>query len=118
VLLFTTRVQRDKPPRVISDSGQRVIIDSAGLHERWVILDGLAINTRDEAQRTLHTAPSTAIAVVTSSLHTRRACATFEHVGFTVTCVSSGPEVPWWKAPYFVLYESAALLKYRLRGWI
>jgi uncharacterized SAM-binding protein YcdF (DUF218 family) len=48
--------------------------------------------TRDEAVNTwrlLQARHATRIAVVTSPLHTRRACATFEQVGFAVTCVSA-----------------------------
>jgi uncharacterized SAM-binding protein YcdF (DUF218 family) len=87
--------------------------------------------TRDEAVnawRLLQTRNATKIAVVTSPLHTRRACATFEQVGFTVTCVPAVSRV------YSVtsadngsdrlalfrewLYERAAWMEYRARGWV
>jgi uncharacterized SAM-binding protein YcdF (DUF218 family) len=87
--------------------------------------------THDEAVsswRMLRERNATRVAVVTSPMHTRRACATFEHVGFTVTCVSAVSRV------YSVrfadggegrlkvfrewLYERAAWLEYRARGWV
>jgi uncharacterized SAM-binding protein YcdF (DUF218 family) len=117
-VLFTTRVQRQKPPILLSDSAQKRVLDSALLRPRWTIADGIALNTRDEASRVSRSTPVRRIALVTSRLHTRRACATFERLGFVVTCVSASRERPLWKTPYFVLYESAALIKYRLNGWI
>lgn len=87
--------------------------------------------TRDEAVnswRSLGERGVRRVAVVTSPLHTGRACATFEHVGFVVTCVSapvraysiararSGQErlavLRAW------LYEWAGTMEYRRRGWI
>lgn len=86
--------------------------------------------TRDEAMRSwrlLGTHGATRVAVVTAPLHTSRACATFENVGFVVTCV---PAV-WraysltsendWRGRLAIfrdwLYERAATIEYRLRGW-
>jgi uncharacterized SAM-binding protein YcdF (DUF218 family) len=88
-------------------------------------------NTRDEgvnSWRLLQGSGARRIAVVTSPLHTRRACATFEEVGFVVTCVPAVSRV------YSVtsadngndrltlfrewLYERAAWAEYRLRGWV
>jgi len=87
--------------------------------------------TRDEAVNAwqlLQARNATKIAVVTSPLHTRRACATFEQVGFIVTCVPAASRV------YSVtgadngsdrltlfrewLYERAAWIEYRARGWV
>jgi uncharacterized SAM-binding protein YcdF (DUF218 family) len=87
--------------------------------------------THDEAVnawRLLRPRGATRIAVVTSPLHTRRACATFEEVGFSVTCVPAISRV------YSVenadngldrlvvfrewLYERAALVEYRARRWV
>lgn len=68
------------------------------------------------------------IAVVTSPLHTRRACATFEAVGFQVVCVpaalrGSGLDarsIPDDRFRGFRswLYEIFATDSYRRRGWI
>jgi len=87
--------------------------------------------TRDEAVgawRLLRAHGATRVAVVTSPLHTSRACATFEHVGFTVSCVSavsrtysveraeSGQDrLALFRA---WVYERAAWIEYRLRGWV
>ena len=116
--LVTTRVQRRDAPHLTSDPGQRQMIASAGLSDRWTTLDGFALTTRHEAELLTRIAPPGRIAVVTSRLHTRRACATFEHLGYQVTCISSGRDGPWWRIPYGVAYESAAFIKYRLKGWI
>ena len=115
--LYVSRVIRIEPPILTSDSGQKIIADSARFGS-WAALDGVATNTRNEAERLLMVIPGRSIAVVTSRLHTRRACSTFEQLGFEVTCVSSGSEGPPWWAPYYVLYESAALVEYRWRGWL
>jgi uncharacterized SAM-binding protein YcdF (DUF218 family) len=87
--------------------------------------------THDEATQSWHLLGghgATRVAVVTSPLHTRRACATFEAVGFTVTCVpavwraynASSPD--GWRERLAVfrdwLYESAAMIEYRQRGWL
>jgi uncharacterized SAM-binding protein YcdF (DUF218 family) len=87
--------------------------------------------TRDEAVgawRMLRPRAATRVAVVTSPLHTSRACATFEHTGFAVTCVAAISRV------YSVrhadsgqdrlalfrawLYERVAWSAYRWRGWV
>jgi uncharacterized SAM-binding protein YcdF (DUF218 family) len=87
--------------------------------------------TRDEAVnawRLLQARNATKVAVVTSPMHTRRACATFEAVGFVVTCV---PAVSRVYSVYGAdngsdrltlfrewLYERAAWIEYRTRGWV
>jgi hypothetical protein len=61
-------------------------------------------------------------------MHTRRACATFEHVGIVVSCTASeardfavrkmagaGDKL---RAFQLWLYETAGSLDYRLHGWI
>jgi uncharacterized SAM-binding protein YcdF (DUF218 family) len=87
--------------------------------------------THDEAAgawRLLQPRGATRIAVVTSPLHTFRACSTFERVGFTVTCLPAifrgyavdGPRSAIDRLALFRdwLYERAALLEYRERGWL
>jgi len=87
--------------------------------------------THDEAVRAralLRPRGVTRIAVVTSPLHTARGCATFERVGFTVTCVSAvsraysvdhadsdADRLVLFRA---WLYERAAWVEYRERGWV
>jgi uncharacterized SAM-binding protein YcdF (DUF218 family) len=87
--------------------------------------------TRDEAVNSwglLQPLRALHVAVVTSPLHTRRACATFEQVGFSVTCIPAVSRV------YSVasadngadrlvlfrewLYERAAWIEYRARDWV
>ena len=87
--------------------------------------------TRDEAVnawRLLQARNATRVAVVTSPLHTRRACATFEQVGFAVTCVPAvsrvysvtGADNGSDRLTLFRewLYERAAWIEYRARGWV
>lgn len=90
-----------------------------------------ATSTRDEAVRATRFAAQShwnRIGIVTSPLHTRRACAVFEHAGFTVTCIPSESR----KAPTRNLhtaedrlrafqgwfYEMAGTVNYRMKGWI
>ena len=116
--LITTRVRRHKPPLLISDSAQRRVVDSLAPALDWVIVSGIATSTRDEAERVRNQISARRVILVTSRLHTRRACAAFEKVGFEVTCASAGRDGPLWKQPYFTAYEAAALLKYWWKGWI
>jgi len=68
------------------------------------------------------------VAVVTAPLHSRRACATFEAVGFKVVCapaVSRDNVVPGAQAPRdrlrafrSWLYETFATATYKSNGWI
>ena len=87
--------------------------------------------TRDEAVnawRLLQARNATRVAVVTSPLHTRRACAAFEHVGFAVACVPAvsrvysvtGADNGSDRLTLFRewLYERAAWIEYRARGWV
>jgi uncharacterized SAM-binding protein YcdF (DUF218 family) len=97
---------------------------------RLLIVDSV-FSTRDEAVRMRALARSldiTSIAVVTSPTHSYRACATFEKVGFAVTCVPSESREVALRRPRLAadrvlafqrwLYEMAALAKYRASGWI
>ena len=87
--------------------------------------------THDEAVnswRLLQSRNAKRVAVVTSPLHTRRACASFEHVGFVVTCVPAvsrvysvtGADTGTDRLTLFRewLYERAAWVEYRARGWV
>jgi uncharacterized SAM-binding protein YcdF (DUF218 family) len=87
--------------------------------------------THDEAVgawRMLRPRGATRVAVVTSPLHTSRACASFERVGFAVTCVAAVSRVYSVKhadsgqdrlALFRAwLYERAAWSEYRWRGWV
>ena len=90
-----------------------------------------AQNTHAEALHTLKLAQERGwkrVAVVTSPMHSKRACATFEKVGLTVVCVpalsrdlavgtlrSGGDRL---RAFQLWLYESLADSEYRRRNWI
>lgn len=96
-----------------------------------VIVMGVTHSTHDEAMRTLQLFRDRGwkrIVLVTSPMHTRRACATFEHAGMTVSCVASeSREVSLTritdpedriKAFQLWVYELAGSLRYRQLGWI
>lgn len=130
-LLITTRVSDRSGSRVVtSDADQRALIALGGDTLSWRIA-APAHTTHDEALRTaemLAPARSRTIAVVTSPLHTRRACATFEGLGFHVVCIPSderrysvyslsGP-IERFDAFFDWLYEQLGMVKYRAEGWI
>ena len=68
------------------------------------------------------------VALVTSPLHTRRSCRTFERAGLPVTCVPArareysllrlGSMFSRLNVFRDVLYETMATLVYSMRGWI
>jgi uncharacterized SAM-binding protein YcdF (DUF218 family) len=128
--LFTTAVEETYGSVVRSSTAdQERLISLAGARSAWTSLTGV-YSTRDEAMAAASQLPAGAhaIAVVTTPMHTRRACATFEAVGFRVTCVASREHdfVAWHPlAPrdrlesfrqYF--YERLGMVKYRAKGWI
>jgi uncharacterized SAM-binding protein YcdF (DUF218 family) len=114
-----------------SDSADlQSVISLSGEGTRTILVDSVT-TTRIEALRMKAIAQGNGwqtLAVVTSPLHTRRACATFEAVGFRVVCVpatvrGSGlirgsiaedrlRDFRSW------LYETFATDSYRRRGWI
>jgi uncharacterized SAM-binding protein YcdF (DUF218 family) len=115
---------------VTSDADQQRVVGLLNPPARLLIVDSV-FSTRDEAVRMAALARPlgiTRIALVTSPLHTRRACATFEKVGFRVTCVPSESReaaleslreaTDRVRALQLTLYEWAAFVKYRARGWI
>jgi uncharacterized SAM-binding protein YcdF (DUF218 family) len=119
--------------------GDGVVSDSADL-ERVAAIAGVGIGitfvdsiftTRSEALRMKVIARRngwTSLAVVTSPMHTRRACATFEAVGLKVICVPAMVRddglAPGSNAEHRLhsfdswLYETFATDTYRRRGWI
>jgi uncharacterized SAM-binding protein YcdF (DUF218 family) len=130
-LLVTTRVEyRARTAKITSDADQRRLVALATDTTAWRIVAPVS-TTHDEAMRTaelLAPANTRTIAVVTSPLHTRRACATFEGVGFSVVCVPSderryaaytlpGP-ADRFDAFFDLLYERLGMIEYRARGWV
>jgi uncharacterized SAM-binding protein YcdF (DUF218 family) len=130
--LITTRVTEPFRGQIVSsDAGQRRLVALAGIADSsWSTVDSVH-STRDEAirvARLLEPAPAHPIAVVTSAMHTRRACAVFEGVGFHVRCVAArgiehatrNPASDDDRLEAFreYLYERLGMLKYRWKGWI
>lgn len=116
--------------RAVSDADQRALITSFGDTARWREVAPVR-TTREEALRTaalLAPASTRTIAVVTSPLHTRRACGTFEGVGFHVVCVPATERLyPVYAfdgvrgrllATADWIYERLGMIEYRARGWV
>jgi uncharacterized SAM-binding protein YcdF (DUF218 family) len=130
--LVTSRVTSRFGRRIVSsDAGQRRLVALAGLDTAaWSRVDSVH-STRDEAlhvARLLQPAAGRSIVVVTSAMHTRRACATFEGVGFRVRCVAARGLENTTRSPASdsdrleafreLLYERIGMLKYRWKGWV
>ena len=116
---------------LVSDSADLTQLVSLSNTAATTIFVDSIYTTRTEAVRMKRIADTHGwrrIAVVTSPLHTRRACATFEAVGFQVVCVpavlrGSGLDpnsIPEDRFRGFRswLYETFATDSYRRRGWI
>jgi uncharacterized SAM-binding protein YcdF (DUF218 family) len=129
--LVTTRVEFPYDgTRVGSETDQRRMITLATVPAHWDLIDSV-YSTRDEAVRSarlLLPAGVRTIVVVTSPMHTRRACATFEGVGFKVYCQPAREhEYMTWHPrdasdrlaafrEYF--YERLGVIKYGWKGWL
>lgn len=131
VPLIISRAREFFDAKPVSDSADVRAILSLTPDSAVVLYADSTTSTRVEALRMKDIARAhhwSRIALVTSPMHTRRACATFEAVGFSVYCVPavsrSGPVRTNGKADdrlglfrYWV-YEEAGTLKYRSAGWI
>jgi uncharacterized SAM-binding protein YcdF (DUF218 family) len=127
--LVTTAVETEYANGVRSSTpDQSRLIQLAGASSAWTSLTDV-FTTRDEAVQAAKKLPSgAAIILVTSPMHTRRACATFEAVGFKVTCraatehhsVTWHPILPSDRLESFgmYLYERFGMVKYRAKGWL
>ena len=128
--LVTSRVRELlEGVQVDSDAGQRELVDEAGLADRWKVVDHVHA-THDEAIRAakLLLPARRNLVLVTSPMHTRRACSTFERAGFIVTCraarehlrVTWHPEGPLDRLAAFrdYIYERFGMIEYRARGWL
>ncbi|PYO47012.1 MAG: hypothetical protein DMD72_11220 [Gemmatimonadetes bacterium] len=131
ILVTTTVGQRFPTGYVTSEMDQSRIIKLLAPGTYWIHLSR-GRSTRDEAAisaQSLLPLGITDIAVVTSPMHTRRACSTFEAVGFVVTCVAARVRTPggrdpapWPRDRLTVfgdwVYEAVATEEYRYRGWL
>ena len=131
-LVVSALAPRDRP-EASSRIDQRALAALAGVDSQLVVLDSVA-STRDEALRLAALARARGwrrVAVVTSPLHARRACATVARAGVATLCAPapsrdltlSGPdtlESTEERARAFGLwiYEMAAWALYRARGWV
>lgn len=128
--LFTTAVEATFGSLLRSSTAdQERLVTLGGARAAWTSLTGV-YTTHDEALQAASQLPAGAhtVAVVTSPMHTRRACATFEGVGFHVVCVPSREDehAAWHpiNAPDRLasfgqyVYERLGMVKYRAKGWL
>jgi uncharacterized SAM-binding protein YcdF (DUF218 family) len=114
-----------------SDVDQRRLVALAGVTKQWVLVGDAGGSTHEEAlaiDRRLRELGARRIAVVTSPLHTRRACATFEGDGMGVTCVPALERGDQTRSPQngsdrlaafrAYVYERMGWWLYRRRGWV
>lgn len=117
--------------RSFSDSADVRRLLSLAAESSLVVYADSTTSTRAEALRMKAIAQAhhwSRIALVTSPMHTRRACATFEAVGFSVYCVpavsrsepvrTNGKSDDRLGLFRYWVYEEAGTLKYRSAGWI
>lgn len=130
-VLLVSREQRRFAGKLVSDSADlQNVAALAPQTVRLVFVDSV-FTTRTEALRMAAVARAnhwSTLAVVTSPVHTRRACATFEAVGLRVVCVPADVRGSGLYAGANAedrlrafrgwLYESFATPSYKSRGWI
>jgi len=130
-VVLVSREQRSFAGKSVSDSTDlRSIATLADVTARVIFVDSV-VTTRTEALRMgaiARTNGWSTVAVVTSPMHTRRACATFEAVGLRVVCVPAAVRgsglYPGANAEDRLrafrswLYEMFASSSYKSRGWI
>lgn len=123
-------VSMERASKASDSADLQSVISLGGGATRTILVDSVT-TTRTEALRMKTIARANGwqtLAVVTSPLHTRRACATFEAVGFRVVCVPATVResglIPGSIAEDRLrdfrswLYETFATDSYRRRGWI
>lgn len=129
--LVTTRtVITSRGSQIGSEFDQRRLAAMRRTAGSWLEL-GTVGSTRDEAvaaARAMLPLGWRDIILVTTPLHTRRACAAFEHEGFRVTCHASRerryafralrPGGERLAAFRDYVYERLATVKYRRNGWL
>ena len=131
-VLVTTTVEERFPGGLIStQADQGRIVGLLGGGVKW-LRTAPTTSTRDEALQASHLLLPQGmlrVGVVTAPMHTRRACAAFERVGFTVTCIpalvraAGGRDPGPWPADRLRVfgdwvYERLATVKYRNAGWL
>lgn len=129
--VLVSEERHERGGRLVSDSADlRDVAGRFGSSAEVIFVDSV-FSTRTEAlqmRRVAWPRGWRTVAVVTAPLHSRRACATFEAVGFKVVCapavsrdnVVPGAETPRDRLRTFRswLYETFATAAYRSNGWI
>lgn len=128
--LVVTREERDLGDRKVNTAADQDSLIALVNVVKFVATP-LEASTHDEAMAVKRIANQSGwrrIILVTSPFHTRRACATFEHVGLVVTCTPSDSRdiaVHSLKSPRdrvgafsMWIYELAATLQYKRHGWV
>jgi uncharacterized SAM-binding protein YcdF (DUF218 family) len=129
VLLFTREERKTGTHKSNNSSDQLLIARIAKLDR--VMTTRPVRSTRDEAVAVAGVVRHRGwkhVILVTSPFHSRRACATFEHAGVSVTCApGESRDVAVERLIYphdrivafgLWLYETAGTLRYKQRGWI
>lgn len=129
--LLISREKINFGDKLVSDSADQQSLLALAQPSAQIIFIDSVVTTRTEALRMKAIAQAHGwlrIAVVTSPMHTRRACATFERVGFNVACVPAAVRGSGvhdgssaedrLRAFRSWLYETFATSSYRRRGWI
>jgi uncharacterized SAM-binding protein YcdF (DUF218 family) len=130
-VVLVSRERLASGEKSVSDSvDQNAVVGLMGSGVRVIFVDSV-VTTRTEAMLMRDIARPNrwgTLAVVTSPLHSRRACATFEAVGFRVVCVPAAVRgsglYPGADAEDRLrafrawLYETFATASYKSRGWI
>lgn len=117
-------------PTITTARDDRRLISLLPVAPRVVVIDGV-VSTRTEATGAAQKLPPSearTIALVTSPMHTRRACAVFEHVGYRVVCVPAQSRdiavhtlsnaSDRLAAFRMAAYERLAFVVYEHRGWL
>jgi len=115
---------------VTDSADQKAVVELTTTGARVIFVDSV-VTTRTEALLMSNIARPNGwrtLAVVTSPMHSRRACATFEAVGFKVFCVPAAVRGSGLYAGANAedrlrafrawLYETFATASYKSRGWI
>jgi uncharacterized SAM-binding protein YcdF (DUF218 family) len=129
--LLISRERTDFAGKIVSDSADKEKLLALAKPSAQVVFVDSVFTTRTEALRMKAIAQArglSTVAVVTSPMHTRRACATFEAVGFKVVCIPADLRESGLyegsnaedrlRAFRSWLYETFASDSYRRRGWI
>jgi uncharacterized SAM-binding protein YcdF (DUF218 family) len=130
-ILLVSRERGNVDGRVVTDASDLQSVNTLVSAPAQTIFVDSVFTTRSEALRMAALARTNGwhtLAVVTSPMHTRRACATFEAVGLRIACVpalvrgsglyAGANAEDRLRAFRAWLYEIFATPTYKSRGWI